>query len=109
MLPDGEVRYLNKKGEQVDTTGIMPNGTKFTDFDSLKEILQTEYRSQIVRNIVERTLSFALCRSLELYDQPTVDSVASNMEETDGTYRDLLLMIVRSLPFRETFVRAEPL
>ena len=109
MLPDGEVRYLNNKGEQVDTTGVMPNGTKFTDFDSLKEILQTEYRSQIVRNIVERSLSFALCRSLELYDQPTVDSIASNMEETDGTYRDLLLMIIHSLPFRETFVRAEPL
>ena len=31
------------------------------------------------------------------------------MEETDGTYRDLLLMIIHSLPFRETFVRAEPL
>jgi hypothetical protein len=108
-LPSGEVRYLNKKGESVDTSGIMPNGTQFSDFDSLKKILQTEYRPQIIRNIVERTLSFALCRSLELYDQPTVDSMASNLEETDGTYRDLLLMILQSLPFRETFVRAEPL
>ena len=108
-LPSGEVRYVDKKGEWVDTAGVMPNGTKFTDFDSLKKILQTEYRSQIIRNIVERTLSFALCRSLELYDQPSVDSMTSNLEETDGTYRDLLLMILRSLPFRETFVRAEPL
>ena len=108
-LPNGELRFVSKKGDLVDTSGVMPNGTPFNDFESLKHILQTEYRSQIIRNLTTRTLSFALCRSLELYDRPTVDAIASKLEETNGTYRDLLLMILESLPFRETFVRVESL
>lgn len=108
-LPNGEVKYVSKTGDLVDTSGIMPNGTRFNSFDELKNILKTEYRTKVIRNIVERTLSFALCRSLELHDRPTVDSIATKLEETDGTYRALLLMILQSLPFRETFVRGEPL
>jgi hypothetical protein len=108
-LPNGEVQYVNKRGEVVDTSGIMPNGTGFDGFDSLKNVLKTEYRSQIIQNIVEKTLSFALCRSLELYDRPAVEAIVSTLEKTDGTYRDLLLMILQSLPFRETIVKAESL
>lgn len=108
-MPNGEIRHVDKKGNFVDTTGVMPNGTRFDSFESLKTILKTEYRTDIIRNIVERTLSFALCRSLELHDRPTVDSMVAKLEETDGTYRDLLLLVLQSLPFRETFVRGEPL
>lgn len=108
-LPSGELKHVNKTGQLVDTSGVMPNGTRFNDFESLKTILKTEYRKKVIRNIVERTLSFALCRSLELYDRPTVESMVTKLEETDGTYRDLLLGILQSLPFRETFVRKEPL
>lgn len=108
-LPGGEVKHVNKAGDVVDTSGMMPNGTRFDSFASLKTILKTEYRTNVIQNIVERTLSFALGRSLELYDRPAVDSIVTKLEETDGTYRDLLLCILQSLPFRETFVRGESL
>ena len=108
-FPNGEIKHVSKTGDLVDTSGVMPNGTRFDSFTDLKHILKTEYRTKVIRNIVERTLAFALCRSLELYDRPTVDSIATKLEETDGTYRELLLMILQSLPFRETFVRGEPL
>jgi len=107
--PDGSVHQVAADGRVVDTSGILPNGTRFADFKALKHALKTEYRSAIIRNIVERTLSFALCRSLELHDRPTVDAMTRQLEESNGTYGDLLLCIVQSLPFRQTFVKADSL
>ncbi|MBT5709361.1 MAG: DUF1585 domain-containing protein, partial [Verrucomicrobia bacterium] len=73
----------------------------------LKGILKTSYRRQIIRNIVERTLSYALCRKLQLHDRPTVDEMVDALDSNKGTYRELIRLIVNSLPFRETFVKGE--
>ena len=105
-LPQGAPRR-DKKGQLVDTTGQMPNGQRFSDFEELKEILQTSYRRQIIETIVKKTLSYALCRKLELYDRPTVEAMVDDLDESDGTYGDLIRLIVKSLPFRETFVKGE--
>lgn len=92
--------------EDIDTTGQLPSGEKFANFEELKHILITQQREPIVRNIVKRTLSYALCRKLEIYDQPTVDGIVEEMLESDGTWRDLVHSIVNSLPFQETIVPA---
>lgn len=91
-----------KPQADVDTSGQLPSGEKFDDFAGLKRLLLTTRREQIVRNIVERTLSYAICRKLELYDRPTVDSITSTLVESDGTYRDLIRQIATSLPFQNT-------
>ena len=104
--PEGASRR-DKKGNLVDTTGQMPNGQLFSDFEELKGILKTSYRRQIIENIVENMLSYALCRKLELYDRPTVESMVETLDETNGSYGDLIRLIVKSLPFRETFVKGE--
>ena len=93
-------------GDQA-LTGVMPNGQTFSGFQELKGILKTSYRRQIIRNIVERTLSYALCRKLQLHDRPTVDEMVDALDSNKGTYRELIRLIVNSLPFRETFVKGE--
>lgn len=90
--------------EDIDTTGQLPSGERFADFAELKQILLTSQREPIVRNIVKQLLAYALCRQLELYDQPTVDAIVTEMLSQDGTWRDLVHAIVSSLPFRETYV-----
>jgi hypothetical protein len=90
---------------QVDTSGRLPSGEAFEDFAGLKQILMTSQRERVIRNIVERTLAYAICRKLELVDQPTVSKITQGMVKSDGTYRDLVLQIVNSLPFRETAFR----
>jgi len=45
----------------------------------------TSRREDIVRNAVEQTLSYALCRKLEAHDGPTVDAITVTLVETDGT------------------------
>jgi hypothetical protein len=54
--------------------------------------------------MVERSLSFALCRQLTIYDHPTVTDITAKMDQTNGTWRDLFLAIVDSVPFRETIL-----
>ena len=96
-------KYDNKS--KVDTAGRLPSGESFDDFQGLKQILVTTQREPVIRNIVKRTLSYALCRKLELFDRPTVDSIVNELTESDGTYRDLVHQVAGSLPFQKTVLR----
>jgi hypothetical protein len=89
----------------VDTSGRLPSGESFESFAELKTLLLTTRRRQIVRNIVERTLSYAVCRKLKLSDRPTVDNITNELLETDGTYRQLVHLIADSHQMRTTAFR----
>ncbi|MEM7603345.1 MAG: DUF1588 domain-containing protein, partial [Verrucomicrobiota bacterium] len=88
------------KGE-MDTAGQLPSGETFADFAELQQLLLTSQREPIVRNMVERTLTYALARKLEYFDQSTVDELTEQMLATDGTWRDLFVAVAQSLPFQE--------
>jgi hypothetical protein len=94
-----------KRNAEVDTTGKLPTGESFDDFAGLKQILVTSQREPVIRNIVNRTLSYALCRKLEIYDRPTVDKIVDELVASDGTYRDLVHQVATSLPFQQTVIR----
>ncbi len=99
--------FVAKSGEAIDTSGQLPSGEKFSTYQELKEILVTSQRDQIVRNIVQKTMSYALCRKLEYYDRPSVDKIVNELNRSDGTYRDLIRLVAESLPFRETIIKGE--
>ncbi|MGY8654324.1 MAG: DUF1592 domain-containing protein [Verrucomicrobiia bacterium] len=91
----------------VDTSGKLPSGETFGNFEELKQILMTTAKERIIRNIVKQTMSYALCRKLEIHDQPTVEKIVKELHETDGTWRDLIQQVVNSLPFRQTHVSGD--
>lgn len=88
----------------IDTSGQLPSGETFENINELKKILTTTQRKAVIRNIVKRTMSYALCRKLKVYDRPTVESIVQHMDETNGTWRDLIHAIANSVPFRETIL-----
>ncbi len=88
----------------IDTSGQLPSGERFDDIDGLKRILASSQRQAIIRNIVERTMSYALCRKLEIHDKLVVDRMVADLDHSNGTYRDLFHQVVNSLPFRETVI-----
>ena len=96
-------RNSPKQDEVVDTSGRLPSGETFDDFDGLKKILLTSRREAIVRNLVKRMMSYALCRKLKLHDRPTVDDIVRRLVE-QGTWRELIHEVADSLPFRETIL-----
>ena len=105
---DANGRYLlasyNKRGNQpsVDTSGKLPSGEEFMDFPELKKILLMQKKDQIVRNLVARVLSYALCRKLERGVQPIIDEISKRIVSRDGSWKDLFIEVANSLPFRET-------
>lgn len=92
----------------VDTSGLLPSGERFGDFQELKQILATTQRERVLRNLVRRMLSYAICRSLDYYDQPTVDAIVDRLNSPESSYRDLVFEIAQSLPFREMVIPERP-
>ena len=97
---------LKKNPTLIDTAGKLPSGEEFKSFAELKSILLTSQREVIVRNIVEQTLSYALCRKLIRSDQAVVDAITKNLCENDGSWLSLFQQIANSVPFRETIIEA---
>ena len=95
------------KLSELDTSGRLPSGESFEDYQGLKKILVTSQRERVIRTIVKRTMSYALCRKLQIYDRPTVDAITKKLNENNGTFHDLVYEIANSLPFRETVLKTK--
>ncbi|WP_442508131.1 DUF1592 domain-containing protein [Novipirellula sp. SH528] len=91
----------------IDTSGKLPSGETFDDFRGLKQILVTEHRERVIRNIVRQMMAYALARKLQAYDRPAVEQIVADLLQNNDTYRDLIGQIVNSLPFRETVKQSQ--
>ena len=110
---DRNGRYLlasyHKRGNQppIDTSGKLPSGEKFEDFQGLKSILLSKKREQIVRHLSSQVLSYALCRKLGRGDQPVIEEITRKVTLENSTWRELLIEVANSPPFRETVFRQQ--
>jgi hypothetical protein len=84
----------------IDASGVLVDGTKFTGPAELRQTLVVQRRSQIVRTIAEKMLTYALGRGLDSTDAPVVRQVAKSTEAQGGRWSALILEIVKSTPFR---------
>lgn len=94
--------------DELDSAGSLPTGEKFQDFEELKQILTGSYRERIVGNMVRQMLAYALCRPLELHDQPTVERLTKQLSDPKATWRDLIHEVATSLPFRQAYFPPHP-
>ena len=93
-----------KKGAVIDASGQMPSGEKFNSFAELKSTLVNNHSETIIRIMVKRFMSYALCRKLELYDQPEVERITAELNKNQGTYLELITLVSTSLPFTKTVI-----
>ena len=111
---DTNGRFIKRDGKKgsasgsvIDTSGKLPSGETFTDYAGLKTIFMNSQRGRIVRNAVERTLSYALCRKMTRNDYPVIDQITEKIVEHNGTWKDLFTEIVMSSSFRETIIEKQ--
>lgn len=98
-----EVRRLEGRKtttSPVDASDVLPDGSEIDGADALRTHLLTERRDDFARTLVERMLTYALGRRLELTDLTTVDELTDEFVENDCRLRDLVRTIVASEPFR---------
>ena len=92
--------WRTKDGEvAIDSSGKLPDGQSFSGAKGLKQILKGESEA-FTRNLVEKMLTFALGRGLEVSDRSTVDEIARRVIQNDYRFSTLILEVVNSKPFQ---------
>ena len=85
-------------GTPIDSSGVLPNGTKFQGPGGLRDALLAR-KEQFVQAMTERLLSYALGRQLEAYDMPAVRKIVHDARADDYRWRSILGGIVKSEAF----------
>ena len=89
-----------RPNKEIDVSGELVTGEAFDDLNELKEILATNHKQEIYRTVAEKMLTFALGRSLEYYDVPTIDQIVSRVEKNGGSGAEMLTAVVESVAFQ---------
>jgi hypothetical protein len=85
-------------GTPIDTAGQLVDGTSIDGPVELRAAL-LKYEEQIVRNIAEKLLIYAVGRGTEYYDQPVIRQIVRGAAANDYRFSSLVLGVVTSEPF----------
>ena len=95
----GRFRTTEPNGLAVDSSGELPDGTRFSGALELATVLSADAR---VSHCVTRNLmTFALGRSLDYRDMPAVRSIVREAADDDYRFEALVLGIVSSEAYRK--------
>ena len=83
----------------VDSSGILPDGTKIDGPVGLRNILLNK-KDQFVTTATERLLTYALGRGVEPFDMPAIRKIVRDAAVGDYRWSSLILGIVKSVPFQ---------
>jgi hypothetical protein len=83
----------------LDTTGRLPDGTEIRGPDDLREAL-LKRPEQFVQTFTERLLTYALGRTLEYADMPTVRRIVREAKEENYRFSSVVRSIVESEQFQ---------
>jgi hypothetical protein len=94
----GRWREREENGGEIDASGELPGGKRFSSPKELKAIIAGR-GEDFSRNLVERLLAYALCRRLEGYDEIVVDGLMQDIAADGYRMQTLIGAIVTSYPF----------
>lgn len=95
----GRFRAVDESFNPLDTSGALPDGTKFSGVKELKEAL-AKHPERFVNTVTEKLMTYALGRGLEYYDMPAVRKVVKDASRDDYRMQAIILGIVKSYPFQ---------
>ena len=96
-----------ENGRPVDATGDLKGGPKLDGLADLKNYLKTDKCDAFLHQMSQKSLGFALGRSLEYYDESVIRNAVANLQESDYRFSALAVAIVQSYPFRYTRVSTD--
>jgi mono/diheme cytochrome c family protein len=93
-------QWRDKDGNfPVDASGLLPGGEAFRGPKELKALM-LQRRDAFVAGLTEKMTIYALGRGIERFDRPALQAVETRMAAHDYRFSQLVLGIVRSLPFQ---------
>jgi len=103
----GRWRVVDESFNALDTSGALPDGTKFSGVKELKEAL-VKHPERFVNTVTEKLMTYALGRGLEYYDMPSVRKVVKDASADNYRMQAIILGIVKSYPFQMRRVDPTP-
>jgi mono/diheme cytochrome c family protein len=98
-------RWRDKDQDQpIDAAGSLRDGRQFKGVEELKALLLSR-KEDFTRCYVERMLTYALGRKLELSDAATVKQIAQAAAQDDYKFSRVVVEVAKSYPFRHRRVR----
>lgn len=94
----GRWREKDSNGLEIDSTGELPGGKRFTGPKDLKAILAAR-SEDVSRSLLERLLGYALGRKLEGYDEIVVDELLDGIAADGYRMRSVIYGVITSYPF----------
>jgi len=85
--------------QPIDSTGVLPNGRKFTGSAELKTILASN-RNAFAECLTEKFMIYALGRGLEQYDRAATRKIVADLQANGYRFSTLINGIVDSAPFQ---------
>lgn len=83
----------------IDNVGTLPGIGPFQGVDGLRTVLKSR-QSDFAENLVAQTMSYALGREVNYYDEPSIQAALRRLEQDDYRFSTLMLEIVNSDPFQ---------
>jgi len=101
----GRWRSVDESFNPIDTSGALPDGTKFSGVTELRTALAL-HPERFVNTIAQKLMTYALGRGLEYYDMPAVRKIVKDTSTDQYRLQSLVLGIIESYPFQMR--RADP-
>ena len=86
-------------GHAIDASGVLLDGTKVDGPLELRQALLSQ-KTQFVKAVTEKLLTYALGRGLEYYDAPAVRGIDHAAAANDYRWSSIISGIARSAPFQ---------
>jgi hypothetical protein len=98
---------MQDEGGSIDASAKLVSGQTFSGPQGLRQVLLIR-QDEFVSATVARLLTYALGRELDTRDQPTIRLIMRNTEPGGYRFEDLIVSIVKSVPFRMRQTQNEP-
>lgn len=89
----------------VDSSGVLPDGTKFNGPAELRQIL-LRHQQEFVSTVTEKLLTYALGRGVLYYDAPAIRAITRDAAASNYRWSSIILGIVKSIPFQMRMSRS---
>jgi hypothetical protein len=93
----------------IDTLGELPDGTTIRGPDDLRKALSERPDHQFVQAFTENLMTYALGRSLDYRDMPTVRRIVRRAAADNYTFKSIALGVISSDAFRKREAEPAPL
>jgi len=92
-------------GVDVDSNGVLYDGTRMTGFADLRAALLS-HSDSLIRNFTDNLMSYAIGRRIEYYDQPSIRAIAKKAAQNGNRFSSFVLGIVNSPAFQMSTAEA---